>query len=370
MKTIFKKKESICDSVRESPIERNGHTYDQSPGEKVNLNYLELQKSRSVQCFPTANDVVVRSSKSDGNVLSFDKTLSGRDSPTFSLLKTDPIRRSEQDLNISPSSFLSQSTEDSNDTNNLDPISTIDRASVETLSVGVEEDTRPVVECSINKSYVPAKTDSVTSVYYDAVQSLTSCDVDVVGQKASDFEKQAELIVQHVLVAARMILELNEDATLCEFKDLKSEQKPSGLEFVESEIQLPEDSNLFQSSSQLLRLSLFKDDFRKNWISTSQPSRLQEETISPDKPQGKTKTRPSRSSPIYNPDVQKLGEDKELHEYQTFDAQIGSAVGDTMNVSANETMVQPTVVAETDDEASQESIHSRKSLKSLPIFNI
>ena len=370
MKTIFKKKESICDSVRESPIERNGHTYDQSPGEKVNLNYLELQKSRSVQCFPTANDVVVRSSKSDGNVLSFDKTLSGRDSPTFSLLKTDPIRRSEQDLNISPSSFLSQSTEDSNDTNNLDPISTIDRASVETLSVGVEEATQPVVECSINKSYVPAKTDSVTSVYYDAVQSLTSCDVDVVGQKASDFEKQAELIVQHVLVAARMILELNEDATLCEFKDLKSEQKPSGLEFVESEIQLPEDSNLFQSSSQLLRLSLFKDDFRKKWISTSQPSRLQEETISPDKPQGKTKTRPSRSSPIYNPDVQKLDEDKELHEYQTFDAQSGSAVGDTMNVSTNETMVQPAVVAETDNEASQESIHSRKSLKSLPIFNI
>ena len=247
VKTIFKKKESICERVRESPIERNGYTYDQSPGEKVNLNYLELQKSRSVQCFPTANDVVVRSSKSDGNVLLFDKTLSGRNSPTFPLLETDPIGRSDQDLNISPSSFLSQSTEDSNETNNHDPISTIDSTSVETLSVGVEETTQPVVECSINKSYVPTKTDSVTSVYYDAVQSLTSCNVDVVGQKASDFEKQAELIVQHVLVAARMILELNEDATQCEFKDLKSKQKPPGLESVESEIQLPEDSNLFQS---------------------------------------------------------------------------------------------------------------------------
>ena len=360
VKTIFKKKESICESIRESLTERDQCTHEQSLSRNVNLNYLDLQKGRSVQFFPIVNDVVSRSSKSDGSIPTLDKSLSRNNSPNSSLLKAQPILRSKQDISSSPSSFLSQSTEDSNETNNYDSISTVSSTSAENLTVGVEEDKQPVVECSICKSDVPTKTESVTSVYYDAVQSLTSCDVDKVGQKASDFEKQAKLIVQHVLVASRMILELNEDATQCQFKDLKSKQKPSGLELVESEIQLPENSNLFQSSSQLLRLSLFKDDFRTNRISASQPSCSQEETICPDNPTGKTKTRSSRSSPIYNPDAQKLRE-------KTFEAQSEGAVGDTMNTPAAETMVQPTEVADTDDQVSQKVFlfHSQSLKESL-----
>ena len=364
MKTIFKKKESNSESIRESLTERDRYTREQSLSKNVNLSYLDLQKARSVQCFPTANDVVARSSKSDGSVPSCDKSFSRSNSPNLSLLKAQPIPRSKQNSSSSPSSFLSQSTEDSDETNSHDSISTVNSTSVENLSVSVEEVIQPVVECSIRKSDVPTKTDSVTSVYYDAVQPS---DVDVVGQKASDFEKQAKLIVQHVLVASRMILELNEDTTQCQFKDLKSEQKPPGLELVESEIQLPENSNLFQSSSQLLRLSLFKGDFRTNRISASQPSCLQEETICPDTPTGKTKTRSSRSSPIYNLDAQKLREDTEFHEYQTFEAQSEGAVGDTMNTPATETMAQPTEVADTDDQASQEAFlfHSQSQKKSL-----
>ena len=340
VKTIFKKKESS--------IERNGYTCEQSLSKHVNLNYLELQKSQSVQCFSTASEIVARSSKSDGSVPSFDTALSRSNSPTLPLLETDPILRSEQDLSSTSSNFSSQSTEGSYETNNHDPID-------ETLSVRSEEVQQPVADSSINKSNVPSKTESVTSVYYDAVELLTSCDGDVVGQKASNFEKQAELIVQQVLEAARIIVELNEGATQCEFKDLKCEQSTSGLEFVESEIQPPEDSNLFQSSSQLLKLSMFKDDFRKKWISASQPSCSQEESISRDKPQEKTETRPSRSSPIYNPDAQKFGADTELLEYQTLEAQSGSAVGDMMDTPASEAVVQPAVVAETDDQASSQN---------------
>ena len=368
MKTIFKKQESVCERIRESLTERDQCTREQSLSRNVNLNYLGLQKGRSVQCIPTASDVVARSSKSDGSVHSCDKSLSRSGSPNSSLLKAQPILRSKQNSSSSPSRFLSQSTEDSNETNSHDSISTVNSTSTENLSVGAEEDLQHVVECSITKSDVPTKTDSVTSVYYDAVQS---CDFDLDGQKASDFEKQAKLIVQHVLVASRMILELNENATQCQFKDLKSEQKPPGLELVESEVQLPENSNLFQSASQLLRLSLFKDDFRTNRISASQPSCLQEETICPDKSTGKTKTRSSRSSPIYNSDAQKLCKDTELHEYKTFEAQSEGAVGDTMNTSAAETMSQPTEVADTDDQASQLTFlfHSQ-SHKSLSLLEL
>ena len=281
-----------------------------------------LRKSHSFKCINKSKRIVLRESKSDGSEPKV-KNVSEKNLLTPSFLNTTLDSSSELE-NVSSYSSSSPSLPYYHQIEAPNTLAT--KTSNDRVISGKENKEAEAKTCLQHTDWeasalpIPANnSESVTSVYYDTLESLSPANspVDSTESETHLLIEQAEAIVTSVLSTVLKTVRLCEnvkqydnsyvnDNTNVSLKH-KLEFPPhinNEIDFVASEINIKRQEATVKPSSQHFISDSAKEESVRNWLSASQPSCSPEKLIGVDRSCGSTETRYSQSSPVFIPEVQ------------------------------------------------------------------
>ena len=280
-----------------------------------------LRKSHSTEYIHEVKRVTLRDSKSEGYIPAVKSVLDNSILTSSSL--RSPLSTSSELISVSnqSSTSLSSSSDHHLESSYPLPISTPNNANGSVVGEKVTEEVTYSLQHSESEASIPVKNvDSATSVYYDALESMspTHSSIDCTKTVADSLTEQAKAIVKSVLsTVLRKLQFLGKSEQV--ISNLNSVTVKEGFErfpetvdqltFATSEINIRRQGNLVIADSS-------KKDHSRDWLSASQPSCTPGKRTAEENLRGIKETRYSQSSPVYIPDVHVLTENMDLQSEQ------------------------------------------------------